>query len=49
LRDGASAQYEIWCDRSNEYHLKENTNYGSVALRSGITSEGDGEMIGVRV
>ena len=50
LRDGASAQYgsDAIAGVMNII-LKKNTNYGSVTLRSGITSEGDGEMIGVSV
>ncbi|MFV8354692.1 TonB-dependent receptor [Flavobacterium sp. XS1P32] len=48
LRDGASAQYgsDAIAGVMNII-LKKNTNYGSATLRSGITSEGDGEMIGV--
>jgi iron complex outermembrane receptor protein len=50
LRDGASAQYgsDAIAGVMNII-LKKNTNYGSVTLRSGVTSEGDGEMIGVSV
>ena len=48
LRDGASAQYgsDAIAGVMNII-LKKNTNYGSVTLRSGVTSEGDGEMLGV--
>lgn len=48
LRDGASAQYgsDAIAGVMNII-LKKNTNGGSVTVRSGITSEGDGEMIGV--
>jgi iron complex outermembrane receptor protein len=48
LRDGASAQYgsDAIAGVMNII-LKKNTNYGSVTLRSGVTSEGDVEMIGV--
>lgn len=48
LRDGASAQYgsDAIAGVMNII-LKKNTNYGSVTLRTGVTSEGDGEMIGV--
>jgi iron complex outermembrane receptor protein len=50
LRDGASAQYgsDAIAGVMNII-LKKNTNYGSVTLRTGVTSEGDGEMIGVSV
>lgn len=50
LRDGASAQYgsDAIAGVMNII-LKDNTNYGSATLRSGITSEGDGEMIGIAV
>ncbi|PWB25760.1 TonB-dependent receptor [Flavobacterium sp. HTF] len=48
LRDGASAQYgsDAIAGVMNII-LKKNNNSGSVTLRSGITSEGDGEMLGV--
>lgn len=48
LRDGASAQYgsDAIAGVMNII-LKKNTNYGSVTLRTGVTSEGDGEMLGV--
>ncbi|OXA86346.1 TonB-dependent receptor [Flavobacterium hercynium] len=48
LRDGASAQYgsDAIAGVMNII-LKKNNNDGSVTLRSGITSEGDGEMLGV--
>ena len=48
LRDGASAQYgsDAIAGVMNII-LKKNTNGGSVTVRSGITSEGDGEMLGV--
>ena len=48
LRDGASAQYgsDAIAGVMNII-LKKNTNYGSVTLRSGVTSEGDGEMLGI--
>lgn len=48
LRDGASAQYgsDAIAGVMNII-LKKNTNYGSITLRSGVTSEGDGEMLGV--
>ncbi|QOG01747.1 TonB-dependent receptor [Flavobacterium sp. MDT1-60] len=48
LRDGASAQYgsDAIAGVMNII-LKKNNNAGSVTLRSGITSEGDGEMLGV--
>ena len=48
LRDGASAQYgsDAIAGVMNII-LKKNTNGGSVTARSGVTSEGDGEMIGV--
>jgi iron complex outermembrane receptor protein len=50
LRDGASAQYgsDAIAGVMNII-LKKNTNYGSVTLRTGVTSEGDGEMVGVSV
>ena len=48
LRDGASAQYgsDAIAGVMNII-LKKSTNGGSVTARSGLTSEGDGEMIGV--
>ncbi|MFE3866674.1 TonB-dependent receptor domain-containing protein [Flavobacterium sp. LS2P90] len=48
LRDGASAQYgsDAIAGVMNII-LKKNTNYGSVTVRTGVTSEGDGEMLGV--
>lgn len=48
LRDGASAQYgsDAIAGVMNII-LKKSTNGGSVTARSGITSEGDGEMLGV--
>ena len=48
LRDGASAQYgsDAIAGVMNII-LKKNASLGSVTLRSGITSEGDGEMYGV--
>lgn len=48
LRDGASAQYgsDAIAGVMNII-LKKNTNGGSVTVRSGVTSEGDGEMLGV--
>ena len=48
LRDGASAQYgsDAIAGVMNIV-LKDSPNDGSVTLRSGITSEGDGEMFGV--
>jgi iron complex outermembrane receptor protein len=48
LRDGASAQYgsDAIAGVMNII-LKKNTNGGSVTVRSGITAEGDGEMLGV--
>ena len=50
LRDGASAQYgsDAIAGVMNII-LKKNTNYGSATLRTGITSEGDGEMYGLSV
>ncbi len=50
LRDGASAQYgsDAIAGVMNII-LKDTPNDGSVTLRTGITSEGDGEMIGVAV
>ncbi|WP_114754743.1 TonB-dependent receptor [Flavobacterium glaciei] len=48
LRDGASAQYgsDAIAGVMNII-LKKNTNGASVTMRSGMTSQGDGEMIGV--
>jgi len=48
LRDGASAQYgsDAIAGVMNII-LKKNRTDGSVTVRSGITSEGDGEMLGV--
>jgi iron complex outermembrane recepter protein len=48
LRDGASAQYgsDAIAGVMNII-LKKNTTDGSATLRTGITSEGDGEMIGI--
>ncbi|MFN7099638.1 MAG: TonB-dependent receptor [Flavobacterium sp.] len=48
LRDGASAQYgsDAIAGVMNII-LKKNTNGPSVTMRTGVTSEGDGEMIGV--
>ncbi|WP_394773597.1 TonB-dependent receptor domain-containing protein [Flavobacterium sp.] len=48
LRDGASAQYgsDAIAGVMNII-LKKNTTDGSLTVRSGITSEGDGEMLGV--
>ncbi|MGO4820800.1 MULTISPECIES: TonB-dependent receptor [unclassified Flavobacterium] len=50
LRDGASAQYgsDAIAGVMNII-LKDNKGDGSVTIRSGMTSEGDGEMIGVSV
>jgi iron complex outermembrane receptor protein len=50
LRDGASAQYgsDAIAGVMNII-LKDNVADGSVTLRTGITSEGDGEMLGVSV
>ncbi|WP_378188205.1 TonB-dependent receptor domain-containing protein [Aquimarina sp. W85] len=50
LRDGASAQYgsDAIAGVMNII-LKDTDDEGSVTLRSGITSEGDGETIGVSV
>ncbi|MDO6599778.1 TonB-dependent receptor [Tenacibaculum sp. 1_MG-2023] len=50
LRDGASAQYgsDAIAGVINII-LKDNPNDGSVTLRTGITSEGDGEMFGISV
>jgi iron complex outermembrane receptor protein len=48
LRDGASAQYgsDAIAGVMNII-LKKDTKGGSVTIRSGMTSEGDGEMLGV--
>ena len=48
LRDGASAQYgsDAIAGVMNII-LKDDIEYGSATLRTGITSEGDGEMIGI--
>ncbi len=48
LRDGASAQYgsDAIAGVMNII-LKDNTDGGNVTLRTGITHEGDGEMIGL--
>lgn len=48
LRDGASAQYgsDAIAGVMNIV-LKDDAELGSVTLRTGITSEGDGEMVGV--
>ncbi len=48
LRDGASAQYgsDAIAGVMNII-LKDNPEDGSVTVRSGVTSEGDGEMVGV--
>ncbi|AUC76652.1 TonB-dependent receptor [Olleya sp. Bg11-27] len=50
LRDGASAQYgsDAIAGVMNII-LKDEVNKGSATLRSGITSEGDGEMVGIAV
>ena len=50
LRDGASAQYgsDAIAGVMNII-LKDSPNEGSVTLRTGITSAGDGEMVGVAV
>ncbi len=50
LRDGASAQYgsDAIAGVMNII-LKDDVNKGSTTIRSGITSEGDGEMFGVSV
>ncbi|PKG50979.1 TonB-dependent receptor [Olleya sp. 1-3] len=50
LRDGASAQYgsDAIAGVMNII-LKDEVNKGSATLRTGITSEGDGEMIGIAV
>jgi len=48
LRDGASAQYgsDAIAGVINVI-LKDNKDEGSVTLRTGITGEGDGEMVGI--
>ena len=48
LRDGASAQYgsDAIAGVMNII-LKKGTGFGSATVRTGITSEGDGEMLGV--
>uniref|UniRef100_UPI0025C13A1E TonB-dependent receptor n=1 Tax=Maribacter sp. TaxID=1897614 RepID=UPI0025C13A1E len=50
LRDGASAQYgsDAIAGVMNII-LKDSPNEGSATLRTGITSEGDGEMFGVAI
>jgi len=50
LRDGASAQYgsDAIAGVMNII-LKKNNNSGSATLRSGITTEGDGEMLGISI
>tara|TARA_B110000046_G_C13020073_1_gene410668 strand:+ start:1639 stop:4434 length:2796 start_codon:yes stop_codon:yes gene_type:complete len=50
LRDGASAQYgsDAIAGVMNII-LKDNVNGGSATVRTGMTSEGDGEMFGVSV
>jgi iron complex outermembrane receptor protein len=50
LRDGASAQYgsDAIAGVMNII-LKKNHSDGSVTVRSGITAEGDGEMLGISV
>ncbi len=50
LRDGASAQYgsDAIAGVMNII-LKKNSSANSVTLRSGITSEGDGEMLGASI
>ena len=50
LRDGASAQYgsDAIAGVMNII-LKDNVGAGSTTLRTGLTSEGDGEMVGVSV
>lgn len=50
LRDGASAQYgsDAIAGVMNII-LKDNVTEGSATLRTGVTSEGDGEMLGVSV
>ena len=50
LRDGASAQYgsDAIAGVMNII-LKDDVNKGSATLRTGITAEGDGEMVGISV
>jgi len=50
LRDGASAQYgsDAIAGVINII-LKDNVNRGSATIRTGITSEGDGEMFGISI
>ncbi len=50
LRDGASAQYgsDAIAGVMNII-LKKSTNGGSATLRTGITGEGDGEMLGISI
>ena len=50
LRDGASAQYgsDAIAGVINII-LKDDVNRGSATLRSGVTSEGDGEMFGISI
>ena len=50
LRDGASAQYgsDAIAGVMNII-LKDNASVGSATLRTGLTSEGDGEMVGISV
>ncbi|MFT6754628.1 MAG: iron complex outermembrane receptor protein [Urechidicola sp.] len=50
LRDGASAQYgsDAIAGVINII-LKDNANKGSATIRTGITSEGDGEMFGLSI
>jgi iron complex outermembrane receptor protein len=50
LRDGASAQYgsDAIAGVINII-LKDDVNKGSATIRSGITSEGDGEMFGISI
>ena len=50
LRDGASAQYgsDAIAGVMNII-LKDNVGNGSATLRTGLTSEGDGEMVGIAV
>ncbi|WP_281240184.1 TonB-dependent receptor [Flavobacterium praedii] len=50
LRDGASAQYgsDAIAGVMNII-LKKNSTDGSVTLRTGITAEGDGEMLGITI
>ena len=50
LRDGASAQYgsDAIAGVINII-LKDNDNKGSATIRTGVTSEGDGEMFGISI